>query len=150
MKFSNVAVFCVSLTVLCTSDAPHPAIQIVKAKALKSYHCAVECGKEYLRKVGAALKEGKVVLSNKFTEMASRIRRDKTEDTVVPIEEHKDGEASEEMENLTPEEVDRLIEEIKKKLAGFLGNGNGDEEVGEKEEEAKKDEEKKMEGNQEL
>lgn len=142
MRFGNIVSLCLPLVVLCSLPARPSAVELVKSKAVESYRSMVECGRRSLRRALRLMEEGKEAVFSRVHRIASKIKGGR-EELVRPGE----GLSEEEMGELTKEDIDRLIQEIRKKLAGLLVDNaeEGEQEEGVEKAEEEKEEEKEQE-----
>ncbi|KMV66697.1 hypothetical protein M970_010260 [Encephalitozoon cuniculi EcunIII-L] len=130
MRLYKAMALCLPLVVICTSEVSQSTPETMKSKAQDSYKRVVEHGKTCLERMCGLLSRGKGMLYTRVKNIVSSIRRggEKNEEVAGPV----DGEGSEEEAfDLSPEDIEKLIEEIKKKLAGYMdvtGEQNEEEE----------------------
>ena len=143
MRVCGVVMLCVSLVVVCTPDVMSGG-DAVRCRMRESCEWAMGLGRSYLGKVCGLAERGRRLLHARVQSMVSGIRRKchRSKEIVGPVD---GGSGDDEGFDLSPEDIEKLIEEIKRKLAGYMDMETAGEEKGEAREESseKKDEEKK-------
>ncbi|KAG5858872.1 hypothetical protein KMI_10g15710 [Encephalitozoon hellem] len=141
MKLYGVVTLCLSLLVTCTSEVSQQAADATRS-IQRPYEKVVEHGKTCVGKVCDLLEKGKSMLYTRIKNVMSSIRSrsGKAQEVVGP--ENMQG-SEEEAFDLSPEDIEKLIEEIKKKLAGYM-DVTGEQSEEEKKEEEKEEEKKEL------
>ncbi|ADM10894.1 uncharacterized protein Eint_010310 [Encephalitozoon intestinalis ATCC 50506] len=138
MRLGRVVVLCFSLSVIYASAIPQDVasnVETVRSKAHKSYKKVMEQGKTCLGKVCELFGRGRDILCTRIKNALSSIRRKGEKDGKTAGSGEGEG-SEEEAFDLSPEDIEKLIEEIKKKLSGYMDvTGEQQEGEGEKEEE---------------
>lgn len=134
MRFASVMILCLSVMAFQLPRGCECTLKLAKEK----YQKAVGLGREYMKKACSFFEQGKETVTNKVTDMMNQIRNDKKESIATVDGNHEDHEASE----LSPEKVQALIEEIKRRLEVML-KGEPEEDREQKEEEDREQREEK-------
>lgn len=151
MRLCAVVMFCLPWIGVWALDVQSGG-EAVRGRMRDSCESAARLGREYLGKACELFEKGRSLVYTRVQSMVSGIRRrcHRSKEIVGPVDGERSGD--EEAFDLSPEDIERLIEEIKRKLAGYMdmetpGEEKGGEEVKEESSEKKgeKEEEKKEE-----
>lgn len=133
MKLYGTVMLCLPLLAMCTSEVSQQVTEAVGNRAQGSYKKVMEHGKTCVGKVCDLFEKGRNMLYTRIKNVMSSIRSKTEKAKEVAGPENMQG-SEEEAFDLSPEDIEKLIEEIKKKLAGYMDPAEEQNEEEEKKE----------------
>ncbi|AFN82367.1 hypothetical protein EROM_010220 [Encephalitozoon romaleae SJ-2008] len=119
MKLYGTVILCLPFLAMCASEVSQHVADTMSNRAQAPYKRVMEHGKTCVGKVCNLFEKGKNMLYTRIKNAMSSIRSKSEKAKEVAGSENMQG-SEEEAFDLSPEDIEKLIEEVKKKLAGYM------------------------------